>query len=241
MLNKSLPVLAALALLTTAITAHASAPILDVSYVSDGNGGDIVTIAGTGADAAANVSGSNYENGFELLNFLDNSTNGPYSGGFFNPAFSPTSSTLISPGGSVSADAINSLTNDDLGANVGQSILDDFQNIDISLYTFNDLDAENFSTTSAAFTGSVSFDVDNTFFTSFLPAVGTTSEVYTGFVGGSPDDFIGQWEMVTPEDMPGGGTGSGVGAAPEPRSWALAGLMGLGFLAIWRRQRRLTI
>lgn len=162
-----------------------------------------VTITATGTDSLANVE-ADMADGIDLLGFFKGST-GPVS-------FTVNSGSSLTPG----TGSAGTVTYDESLSDV----LSTGSNIDLNLYSDRSA-PENFSTTDAAFTGTLTINLSGVA-SDLLPSAGV-GDIKTGFFGSaSPNTYIGQYQVVT----------SSV-AAPEPSAWALL-FVGLTLLAICR-------
>ena len=110
-----------------------------------------------------------------------------------------------------------------LTAPYNEWIADSYQhgvtNMDLNLFVNRGSRTQSFTTSSAAFTGSVTIDLSS--FLADLPSTGTMGPIYSGY-GRHPGVLIGMWEVV-----------------PEPSSLeqlALGGIILFGLIA-WRTRR----
>ena len=92
-------------------------------------------------------------------------------------------------------------------------------NVDVNLFTSGNIQLQQFTTSSAAFTGVATVNLSS--FLAELPTTGTTGFIYSGY-SRSPGNIIGMWQVV-----------------PEPSSLAqlVLGGISLAGMLVWRSRR----
>jgi hypothetical protein len=164
-----------------------------------------VVITATGNDASlpgmATSTSASINDGIDLLNFLVGNTTIPLNG------IPVTSSNLTSGNLTGTGPDYNSWAPD---------AIDSPGAPDLTLYSSSS-GTEIFTTTSAAFTGTLTVDLTG----EPLPSAGSVGTIVTGFSADSPNNTpIGEWKVESV-------------SAPEPSSWILL-LVGFGVVIFWR-------
>jgi hypothetical protein len=229
MMKNLFAALAALVLGATSLHAQ----LIDVAIQNNGTN-TTITVESTGAAATASASDNMYD-GFNLENFMlgqdgiSNFGTPDYSTGFYTAVNTYATSTLASESGF----AYPSITNDGRSLNFfSAGTTDSTGNPEVSGSS-----AETWTAGDPAFTGDLTWvinDADYGWIVALLPTIGAHDDVLTGYSSVAQTD-IGSWQVVRFSDLP---SEAGLtSAAPEPRSWALAAVVALGFLAIWRRKQ----
>ena len=243
--TKPLLLFAAVALLSTGV---AQAQVIDVAIVNDGTN-TTLTFEATGAAATlplgtTSTTGStgdgidlyNFfaEGGIGFTNYLESSNAG---GTGYNYIVAPPTGDLTT-----SANADNS--SKEYNALLGDSFSDQADEENLNLYSLSgSVGDQTFSSTSAAFIGTDTWVLndasDSYLINDFLPPLNDSGEVVAGwslstnpsYGLGTPNVDVGTWKIVSYDDLP-SELGSGAGAAPEPRSWIMAGMVAMVFLGL---------
>jgi hypothetical protein len=175
------------------------------------NNPSAVTITATRADAGADVSGF-LSDGVDLLGFFASTT----STATFDSDISPSSNLTVP---NLAGDVFTNGLSD---------VFSTGDNVDLNLYNYTSSAAENFSTGSVAFTGTLTLNLSG--YSAELRSVGTgtyTGTLIAGFFddgslgSGTPTSpAIGQYQIVSI-------------SAPEPSTWVLL-FAGMALLAVRR-------
>jgi len=180
----------------------ATSPVAGQSVLIDVNQYDVnaVTFTTTGNFASANDSSQTEDNGVDLTSYFTagvTDNGGPLSGS-------------LTPAGAGNT-AFDTWETDDFFSTG--------TNLDLNLFSSTSGNTEDFTTSSAAFTGTVTINLSA--YLAELPATGTMEPIYSGY-GRNPGVVIGYWQVV-----------------PEPTSLAQLALGGftLSGLLAWRTRR----
>ncbi|HEX4140315.1 MAG TPA: PEP-CTERM sorting domain-containing protein [Candidatus Methylacidiphilales bacterium] len=200
----------AAALLLLSVSAAKAQILLNIQVSNTGE----VTITATGTGPLNPVAlddGYTFGDGVDLLNFFQKSV-GDNLAGF------PDSSSLTTGDASGSTGGYNAFTSDGYTT-------DDTSDYDLNLYNAKggqspSTGTETFSTGTAAFTGTMTINLNSLVGGGYLPTGTMSGQIVAGYYTGGSNPVIGQWQLEAV-------------SAPEPSAWMLL-TAGLGVVGLWR-------